>query len=73
MLIQIISALFILFFPLCAYFLCKRIKALDALGPVVVCYAAGILIGNSPLELDQPTVKLLGEGSIPFAIVLLLY
>lgn len=69
----VLSAAFIILFPMCAYFLCRRIKALDALGTVVVCYAAGILIGNSPIELDAKTVKLLGEGSIPFAIVLLLY
>ncbi len=41
------------------------------LGPVIICYAFGIFLGNV-LEIDQNTIKFASEVSVPLAIPLLL-
>lgn len=70
------SALFILIFllaPAVSIALCKRVSFLSRLGPVVVCYGLGILIGNFPFPLGvQKIAKGVAEISIPLAIPLLL-
>lgn len=41
-----VMILFYLLFPVVAIQLCKRFPAIDKLGAVVVCYVAGIIVGN---------------------------
>lgn len=46
---SILLILFFLIFPALILYLCGRFKALDRIGPVVICYIAGILAGNTGL------------------------
>ncbi len=73
----IVSILFVLFlfgFPWVAEKLSKRFSWLGLLGPVVTCYAAGILLGNLLPEgwLPKNIPQTISEISIPLAIPLLL-
>ncbi|TGK43434.1 DUF819 family protein [Leptospira andrefontaineae] len=73
----IISVLFlgfILGFPWLAGSLSKKHKWLGFLGPVVLCYASGIILGNLiPTEfLPKKIAETISEISIPIAIPLLL-
>lgn len=52
----------------------KRNKLVAALSPVVLCYAAGILLGNQPfLALDAKLSQSLAEGVVALAIPMLLF
>jgi uncharacterized membrane protein len=63
-----------LVFPAVARWLCARFKPLGVLGPVVLCYAAGILAANSHLvPVDEKTAMSLNEASVALAIPLLLF
>ncbi len=60
--------------PAVARWLCTRFKPLGVLGPVVLCYAAGILAANSHLvPVDEKTAMSLNEASVALAIPLLLF
>lgn len=65
---------FILGFPWIAGSLSKKYKWLGFLGPVVLCYASGIFLGNLvPSEfLPKKIAETVSEISIPIAIPLLL-
>ncbi|PJZ53597.1 DUF819 family protein [Leptospira adleri] len=66
--------LFILFFPWFALKIAKRVKFLGILGPVSLCYIAGIFLGNTiPSEWFSKSVpQTFAEIAIPLAIPLLL-
>lgn len=70
------TALFILFslsIPFLAEFLCKKMAALQYLGPVVLCYILGIILINSRLiKSDEEVREILSSISVPLAIGLLL-
>ncbi|GBF37096.1 DUF819 family protein [Leptospira johnsonii] len=73
----IISVLFLGFvlgFPRLAGSLSKKYKWLGFLGPVVLCYASGIILGNLiPTDfLPKKIAETISEISIPIAIPLLL-
>ncbi|MFP2905600.1 DUF819 family protein [Pyxidicoccus sp. 3LFB2] len=52
----------------------RHLKPVAWVGPVVLCYAAGILLGNLPGLALQPGVSLsVSEAAVPLAIPLLLF
>ncbi|PJZ76932.1 DUF819 family protein [Leptospira neocaledonica] len=72
--ISILFLGFVLGFPWLAGSLSKKYKWLGFLGPVVLCYASGIILGNLvPIEfLPKKIAETISEISIPIAIPLLL-
>jgi len=58
--------------PAIAMWLESRVKAARALGPVVLCYAFGIALGNV-LHVDGPLTMHVCEGTVALAIPLLLF
>ncbi|TGL54631.1 DUF819 family protein [Leptospira wolffii] len=73
-LISIVFASFLLGFPWVANRLSEKYKWAGFFGPVVICYAAGILLGNLIPEgwLPKNVAERVSELSIPIAIPLLL-
>ena len=67
---QIILALV---FPALANWLATHNKLARLLGPVVLCYGAGILFGNLGLPLDNDVAIGLSSAAVPLAIPLLLF
>ncbi len=60
-------------FPALAMMAAKRWRVAAWLGPVVLCYAFGILLANAPGSLiDGGTAKTVAEGSVPLALPLIL-
>lgn len=62
----------ILLLPALADWGCKRVKALDLLGPVVLCYAGGMLLSLAFGPLSKPIAEPISQAMIPLAIPLLL-
>lgn len=58
--------------PTVIYYAVQRNKVCDIIGPVVLAYASGVLLGNF-LPLDHKTSELLTEISVPLALPLLLF
>ncbi len=48
-------------------------KLARLLGPVVLCYATGIILGNLPVHLDTQVAMHTSEAAVPLAIPLLLF
>jgi uncharacterized membrane protein len=67
------QAVFYLLVPALARWAAARNKLAGILGPVVLCYAAGIVVGNLPLGLDAKVAKSAAEAAVPLAIPLLLF
>lgn len=60
--------------PALAMWAAERVKLFKLLGPVVLCYAAGIIAANVPgVHVDQKVAMSLNEGSVALAIPLLLF
>lgn len=60
--------------PALAMWAAERVKLFKILGPVVLCYAAGIIAANIPgVQVDQKVAMSLNEGSVALAIPLLLF
>lgn len=60
--------------PALAMWAAERVKLFKILGPVVLCYAAGIIAANIPgVHVDQKVAMSLNEGSVALAIPLLLF
>lgn len=70
----VLQVIVMLVFPALVIELSKRNRMAGMIGPVILCYALGLLMGNLP---DSPVnVKVsqeLGEGAIPIAISLMLF
>lgn len=68
------TLLFILF-PALVLFACERNKLLDTIGGVVICYAAGILIGNLGIFPDDIAVvqDYMSTLSVPIALPLIFF
>lgn len=62
----------ILLLPALADWGCKRVKVLDLLGPVVLCYAGGMLLSLAFGPLSKPIAEPISQAMIPLAIPLLL-
>lgn len=74
MAIGLMIAFFILF-PVLVIYLCQKYPAVDKLGAVILCYAAGILVGNVGL-LPAGSIKaieLIMTITIPLSLPLLLF
>lgn len=68
------QAVLCLAMPALAMWACERVKLFKVLGPVVLCYAAGIIAANVPgVHVDQKVAMSLNEGSVALAIPLLLF
>ncbi len=60
--------------PALAMWAAERVKLFKLLGPVVLCYAVGIIAANVPgVHVDQKVAMNLNEGSVALAIPLLLF
>jgi len=61
-------------FPAFALWAANKSKLVEKLGPVVLCYGFGILLGNVPgLTLDRDASLHVSEAAVPLAIPLLLF
>ncbi len=71
----ILTVAFYLLFPVLAIDLCRRYPAVEKVGAVIICYIAGILIGNIGLLGPNSTqvLDLLTTITIPIALPLLLF
>lgn len=69
----IAQVIFYLLVPALSRWVAARNKLAGILGPVVLCYAAGIIVGNLPLGLDLKVARSAAEGAVPLAIPLLLF
>lgn len=69
-----IQALLCIATPAAAMWACERVKLFKLLGPVVLCYAAGIVAANLPgVRVNQQLAMSLNEGAVALAIPLLLF
>ncbi len=59
--------------PLGLRFASARVKVLGAIGPVVLCYAAGILWANGPWHGEAESWLTISQVMVPLAIPLLLF
>ncbi len=60
--------------PALAMWAAERVKLFKLLGPMVLCYAVGIIAANVPgVHVDQKVAMNLNEGSVALAIPLLLF
>lgn len=61
-------------FPGVALWAASRSKLVEKLGPVVLCYGVGIIVGNLPgVTLDRDASLRVSEAAVPLAIPLLLF
>jgi uncharacterized membrane protein len=58
--------------PFVASWLVER-RGLGWLDPVLTCYAVGLLLANTPYDVDGEVTKLVTEAVVPLAIPLLLF
>ena len=72
--ILLIAAIFCLA-PAGVIWLCRRFPLLDNIGPIMVLYAIGMLIGNLPFDIPNMAVvqKVATEATIPLAIPMMLF
>jgi uncharacterized membrane protein len=71
---ELVQVLVLVGFPGLALLAARYLKPVAWVGPVVVCYAVGILLGNTPGLALQTKVSLsVSEAAVPLAIPLLLF
>ena len=72
--IVIIAAIFCLA-PAGVLWLCRRISFFDKIGPVMILYALGILIGNLPFDIPKIAIvqDIATSATIPLAIPMMLF
>ena len=63
----------ILILPIFFKVLAKRINVLKTVGPIILCYGAGILIGNIGIPWDKSLSMSISEIAVPLAIPLILF
>ena len=70
----IIGAIFCLA-PAGVIWLCRRFPLLDNIGPMMILYALGMLIGNMPLDIPEMALvqEIATSASIPLAIPMMLF
>ena len=75
MLYALVLTLIFCLAPAGVIWLCRRFPLLDSIGPIMILYAIGMLIGNLPLDIpNMATIqKVATEASIPLAIPMMLY
>ena len=72
--IVIIAAIFCLA-PAGVLWLCRRVSFFDKIGPVMILYALGILIGNLPFDIPKIAIvqDIATSATIPLAIPMMLF
>ena len=68
-----LQALFIVLVPAGILYLSRRNKFIGLVGPILLSYIAGILIGNLGLELNEGISTQISEIAVPVAIPFILY
>ena len=58
--------------PAGVLWLCRKVKWLGKIGPVIILYFLGVIIGNVT-EVPKDLLKVLGNVTVPLAIPLMLY
>jgi len=69
----VLQALFIVLVPAGILYLSRRNKFIGLVGPILLSYIAGILIGNLGLELNEGISMQISEIAVPVAIPFILY
>lgn len=70
----VIQVLFCVLFPAVAIWAAERFRVARFLGPVTLCYVAGVLAANLPgVRLSSDTSMRVSEVAVPLAIPLLLF
>lgn len=69
----IVQAVLIFTLPGLAIFLASRFRFIEWIGPVVMCYFLGIVLGNLPWTLHAPVVNTTTEVTVVLALPLLLF
>ena len=69
----ILEVVIILVLPLAFKLLAKKNKVINSLGPIILCYGAGILLGNIGLPWDKGLSMSISEVTVPLAIPLILF
>jgi uncharacterized membrane protein len=66
---------FYILFPVLVIYLCRKYSFIDKIGAVIICYAVGILIGNTGIlpEGSAKTLDLIMTIAIPLSLPLLLF
>ncbi|MBO5717920.1 MAG: DUF819 family protein [Alistipes sp.] len=61
--------------PAGVIWLCRRFPLLDNIGPIMILYAIGMLIGNLPLDIPEMAIAqdIATSASIPLAIPMMLF
>ena len=61
--------------PAGVIWLCRRFPLLDNIGPIMILYAIGMLIGNLPLDIPEMAVAqdIATSASVPLAIPMMLF
>lgn len=73
MLASVLQALATLAFPAAAQWMAGRFKPAAWLGPVVLCYAFGLFLANTPgIVVDEKAAQSLSMAAVPLSIPLLL-
>mgnify|MGYP003307311524 CR=1 FL=1 len=70
----VLGALFCLT-PAGVIWLCRRFPMLDNIGPIMILYAIGMLIGNIPIDIPEMAVAqdIATSASVPLAIPMMLF
>ncbi len=71
--VNVLCALLFVGLPALILKLRPHLKIIDVLGPVVVAYALGIVLGQVLPAAQQPLIKTLSEAAVPLSIPLLLF
>jgi len=69
----ILEVVIILTLPIVFKLIAGKVKFIKALGPIILCYGAGILLGNIGLPWDKDLSMSISELTVPLAIPLILF
>ena len=71
----ILLALIFCLAPAGVIWLCRRFPLLDSIGPIMILYAMGMLIGNLPIDIPNIAIvqKVATEATVPLAIPMMLF
>jgi uncharacterized membrane protein len=69
----ILEVILILALPILFKVLANKVKFIRTVGPIILCYGAGILLGNIGLPWDKDLSMTISEFTVPLAIPLILF
>lgn len=72
---MIILLLFYLLIPAAVIWLCRKVKFLNKIGPILILYILGVIVGNLPIMPDGAAglQSILSSAIIPIAIPMMLF